>query len=142
MKRQILSVLLLGLVLVAAPVRATPILSGVVVNTPVLPYENYLHPVTDDDTPEWAKLPHAKAWYEISLGIQQGGIDGMLLVLRGILFMSGGNVWVTPWAELVPVASSDAGGGDTPEPANLALTGAVLAAFVLGYGSKRYRTHR
>ena len=133
MKRPLLSVLALGLVLLAAPVRATPVVGGIVVNSPMVSFENYLHPVSDDDTPEWAKQPHAKFWYEINLGIQQGGIDGMLLVLRGILFMNQGNVWVMPWVELIPTGSSGdpVSTADAPEPATILLVAAGLAALAL-----------
>lgn len=133
MKRPLLSVLALGLVLLAAPVRATPVVSGLVVNTPMVSFDNYLFPVSDDNTPEWAKQPHAKFWYEINLGIQQGGIDGMLLVLRGILFMNQGNVWVTPWVELIPAISGGdpVTSADAPEPATALLAAAGLAALAL-----------
>ncbi len=132
MKRPLLPVLAFGLVLLAAPVRATPVISGLAVNTPMVSFANYLHPVSDDDTPEWAKQPHARFWYEINLGIQQGGIDGMLLVLRGILFMNQGSVWVTPWVELIPSIGGDpVNTADAPETGTILLTGLGLAALAL-----------
>jgi hypothetical protein len=139
------SILLLGLALFSTtPAQAAPVLNGPAVNTMMVPFEPYLHPVTDDNTPEWAKLPHAKAWYEITLGIEQGGIDGMLLVLRGVLFMYQGQVWVTPWVDLIPSGGQgDPGGGaaDTPEPGTAAVTLLALGA-LLATRSLRRRARR
>jgi len=143
------SILLLGLVLwCTTPARASVVLNGPAVPTMMIPFGNYLHPVTDDNTPEWAKLPHARAWYEITLGVQQGGIEGMLLVLRGVLFMYQGQVWITPWVDLVPRGSlGDPGAGaNAPEPGTagltlLAIIGAVVVRKTLERRNRRSTTN-
>lgn len=125
--------LLTGLLLVVASAQATPVIDisygGVQID-----FKAVLHPVTTEDTPEWAKLPNARAWWEIKYGIEINDTRGMLMVFRGVLLMDPG--WrVVRWMEIVPiqgpVGSNDDPNG-TPEPGTfmlMAFGGALLAFF-------------
>lgn len=121
--------LLLGLVLSMAPARATPVRLGPAADSNVVPFDVFLHPVTDEGTPEWANLPNAKAWYEFEAGINQGGPEGMILVLRGVLCMYADQSWVVSWTELyADIWNPGDPRTDAPEPATYALSAAALVA--------------
>lgn len=110
--------LLLGLVL-AAPALATP-LENCLFCFAGMDFSNYVHPITVENTPEWAQVPNARAWYEFELGILRGRWEGMMLVLRGLVFLED-RPRLQSWLDIVPVdeAGSEGplAGSDTPEPA-------------------------
>jgi len=137
--KKVLFVLLAGLALAVAPARATPVLDGPPSHI-LLNFGPILQPVTAEETPEWAKLPNVQAWYEIRIGIMEGGIGGMLLVLRGLLIANGDSIVVPGFQVLAQyggaihlIASSSE--LSTAEPSSLGLLAMGFAAL----GWMRYR---
>lgn len=104
--------LLLGLALAAAPALASP-LEDCLFCYGGLDFSNYVHPVTVVNTPEWAQVPNARAWYEIELGVLTGQWEGMMLVLRGLLYMEE-RPRLHSWLDIVP-ALREGDGGNSPE---------------------------
>jgi hypothetical protein len=138
MKKALLN-LLVGLALALVPAQATPVVDGAPTHN-LLQFEPILLPVTAEETPEWAKLPNVQAWYEIRIGIMEGGISGMLLVLRGLLVANGDAIVMPGFQVLAQYGgaihlianSSDL---STPEPSSLGL----LAAGFVALGWMRFR---
>jgi hypothetical protein len=126
-----MKIILAGLMLVAALAQATPVIRPVYSGMSPQ-FGPILHMVTEEDTPEWAKLPEAIAWYEIRFNA--GGTDSTEMVLRGVLLM--GPDWrIIPKYEIVPVGEESA---NNPEPGTFLL---MAAGAVLLIGS-RYRQAR
>ncbi len=125
--------LLLGLVLAAAPALASP-LQDCLFCYGGLDFSNYVHPVTVENTPEWAQVPNAQAWYEFELGILTGQWEGMMLVLRGLLFMEE-RPRLHAWLEIIPALGEGDGGNSpesvTPEPGTWLLMAGGAAAISL-----------
>ena len=128
--------LLLGLVLASAPAFATP-LNNCLFCFAGMDFSTYVHPVTVENTPEWAQVPNARAWYEIELGILTGQWEGMMLVLRGLLFMED-RPHLHAWLDIVQISTPGNEGpppGDTPEPAAWLL----MAAGGIALSLRRWR---
>lgn len=124
--------LFLGLVLASAPALATPVQNCLFCYAG-MDFSNYVHPITVENTPEWAQVPNAKAWYEMELGILTGEWEGMMLVLRGLLFMED-RPRLQAWVDLVRIGTQgleELPGGDTPEPAAWLLVAAGLGVISL-----------
>lgn len=130
--------LFLGLILVSAPVQATPV-SNCVFCFAGMDFSNYVHPVTVENTPEWAQVPNARAWYEIELGVLTGQWQGMMLVLRGLVFLEQRpNLYA--WLDIVPVRFDEVENlpdGVTPEPETWLMAAAGL--FLLSLRQRRSR---
>lgn len=124
--------LLLGLILASAPAMATPV-SNCLFCYAGMNFSNYVHPVTVENTPEWAQVPNAQAWYQIELGVLTGNWQGMMLVLRGLLFMEE-RPHLEAWLEIVPVVFGEVDNGPegvTPEPGTWLLAAAGLGVLSL-----------
>lgn len=125
--------LLLGLILLSAPAMATPV-SNCLFCFAGMDFSNYVHPVTVENTPDWAQVPHADAWYQIELGVLSGNWQGMMLVLRGLLFLEE-RPHLEAWLEIVPVVFGEVDNGPesagTPEPGTWLLAAAGLGALSL-----------
>ena len=124
--------LFLGLMLASAPALATP-LQDCLFCFAGMDFSNYVHPITVENTPEWAQVPNARAWYELELGVLTGQWEGMMLVLRGLLFMEDRPRLVS-WFDLAPIGvqgSEELPAGDTPEPAAWLLVAAGLGTISL-----------
>ncbi len=124
--------LILGLVLASAPLLATPV-QNCLFCFAGMDFSNYVHPITVENTPDWANVPNARAWYELELGVMTGQWEGMMLVLRGLLFMDE-RPRLYAWLDLVPIGtqgSEELPGGDTPEPAAWLLVAVGLGAISL-----------
>lgn len=129
-------ILLLGLVLVLAPAQATPVLSGPAADYQIIDFTPIWTMVTEEETPEWAKIPNARAWYELRVGILEANPNGTLMVLRGILLAHGNQLYAIPWIEFLPGWPGNRPPRpdmeDTPEPATAGVVAvALLAAAVV-----------
>jgi hypothetical protein len=123
-----MKIILAGLMLAAALAQATPVTRPVYSGLSPQ-FGTILHMVTDEDTPEWAKLPNARAWYEIVTGFQLGGSEGILIAFRGVLMLD--PEWrVITWSEIIPVGQGEEESETThnPEPGTLLMmaAGALL----------------
>src|SRR5262245_51410920 len=54
--------------------------------TSTFDFGNKWTPVTDDSTPDWAKLPNAQQWWEMETGITMNNAHGVLLILRALRY--------------------------------------------------------
>jgi hypothetical protein len=91
--------------------------------------------VTDDSTPEWAKLPNSRQWVMLQNAIQFNDAPGLLLVLRAVQFFnSRETLW---WMDIYsPGSDSEGDASNTPEPASYAL---LLSGAALLYGYRKFR---
>ncbi|MBL8231996.1 MAG: PEP-CTERM sorting domain-containing protein [Bryobacterales bacterium] len=89
--------------------------------------------VTDDDTPEWAKLPNARHWVMLSDAIQFSNAPGLLLVLRAVQYLDNANT--TWWMDVHSLSGDPAdpvgSTSDTPEPGTMALIAAALTGLAI-----------